>query len=257
MIVLEDLSCSRACEELIDEADHHYEVKHCTYQKNERVKGRPYWSVYLEFEYGIPDALVYELFPLALCMFKCATQSEEASGQVERGVRMMAGPWTYGANIKYLDEPRLCDLRGVVAAVLAGASKADMWQLHSRVMACFPDLYQQTVDVQTLCSIKPLPNMIFLFGPSGCGKSHTAGDLMRIMNTSSYLHNTESKWFDRYQREDTLVIDGLDLFCKGHREISEFLLLFRKSPVLLPCEVGSRPCNATTVIITSFNPPWD
>lgn len=174
----------------------------------------------------------------------------------------LEGPYLQGINIEYLGVPRLYDHKGAVSALLAGASLDRLRHSFPRILDAFPDLYQYTYDLQTQANGKPLPKLIFLYGPPGCGKSHKAREMRAALDTPSYWHNVSfARFFDGYKGEATLFIDGVEKHHHVNFEIdlmAYFLQLFERQPIRLPMRGGwSVPCDLSSVIITSYNPPWD
>lgn len=103
------------------------------------------------------------------------------------------------------------DLQAAIADLKDGATIRDLAESHSAVFVKFG---RGLRDLR-LTLEKPYDHYacrgIWLWGPPGSGKSHAA----RAIDPDAYL-KPQSKWFDGYNGQETMILDDLDTNVLGH-----------------------------------------
>jgi len=103
------------------------------------------------------------------------------------------------------------DLESAIQDIKDGATMQDVALNHSSVFVKFG---RGLRDLK-LTLEKPYDHDstrgIWIYGPPGTGKSHAA----RHIDPNSYL-KPQSKWFDGYNGQDTIILDDLDTHVLGH-----------------------------------------
>lgn len=103
------------------------------------------------------------------------------------------------------------DLESAIQDIKDGATMQDVAANHSSVFVKFG---RGLRDLK-LTLEKPYDHDstrgIWIYGPPGTGKSHAA----RHIDPNSY-QKSQSKWFDGYNGQDTIILDDLDTHVLGH-----------------------------------------
>lgn len=91
--------------------------------------------------------------------------------------------------------------------------------------------------------------IIWIYGPTGTGKSRLAYE---YDTTAYYKDLSESKWWNAYTQQDTVILDDLR---KDTFKFHELLRLFDRYPLKLQTKGGITEFNSHTIIITT-NKHW-
>lgn len=160
----------------------------------------------------------------------------------------VSGPWEYG-DWRLGGQGTRTDLLAVSDAIVGGATEGDIASKYPCTFIKYTRGINRLLTLQTIPRTQP-PEVILCYGLTGTGKTKYAYDTYPQL----YRKPCDTRWFDRYQGQETLLLD--DFGGKMSKMTLLYVLqLLDRYPLLVEAKGVYIDLQATTIIITTNHHP--
>lgn len=232
------------------------DFQYLVFQEEIGEKGTPHLQGYIQFTVKKRGAWVTnalsELFDKAVSTRACAGSDEQNETYVTKEEGRLGGPYRFGVRLAMAGgKGGRSDLAQVKKMLDEGRSMKDIANEQFGAFIRYVKGLREYQRINTTPRDGTVaPTIEIIVGPSGTGKSRKA----LADNPGAYWFGSNGKWWDDYEKHDTVVFDEF----YGH--VLPFTILLRildRYPLRLETKGGSVELTATKFVFTSNRMPED